>query len=93
MYHGKIQQNPLCAASCHQESSHLPPVLAYRYDFRLYAQNPVFEIVHEESVKVYLNIHACVVITQRECSVEPSMRRILCDLRISHPSPVLANDF
>ena len=38
----------------------------------LYAQNPVFEIVHDESVKVYLHIHV-----QRECSAEPSMRRIL----------------
>ena len=26
---------------------------------RLYAQNPVFEIVHGESVKVYLHIHTC----------------------------------
>ena len=74
MYHGNVQQNTLCAASCHQESSHLSPVLAY--DFlsrcksgtltstplyssidRLYAQNPVFEIVHEESVKVYLHMY------------------------------------
>ena len=40
---------------------------------RLYAQNPVFEIVREESVKVYLHIHV-----QRECSAEPSsMRGIL----------------
>ena len=41
---------------------------------RLYAQNPVFEIVDDESVKIYLHIHV-----QRECSAEPSMRRILCD--------------
>ena len=36
---------------------------------RLYAQNPGFEIVREQSVKVYLSTHA-----QRECSAEPSMR-------------------
>ena len=39
---------------------------------RLYAQNPVFEIVPEESVKVYLQINV-----QRECSAKPSMRGIL----------------
>ena len=33
----------------------------------------MFEIVREESVKVYLHIHV-----QRECSAEPSMRGILC---------------
>ena len=32
----------------------------------------VFEIVHDESVKVYLHIHI-----QQRCSAEPSMRRIL----------------
>ena len=42
----------------------------------LYAKNPVLEIVHEESVKVYhLDLHRHV---QREYSTEPSMRRILC---------------
>ena len=35
---------------------------------------PVFEIVHDESVKVYLHTHV-----RRECSAEPSLRRILCD--------------
>ena len=40
---------------------------------RLNAQNPVFEIVREESVKVYLHMHK-----QRECSAESYMRRILC---------------
>ena len=90
MYNGNVQQNYLCAAICHYESSHLSPVFAYDflsrskvstptstqlYSFsRLYAQNPVFEIIHDESVKVYLHIHV-----QRECSAEPSMRRILCD--------------
>ena len=39
---------------------------------RLYAQNPVFEIVREERVKVYLHMYV-----HRECSAEPSMRRIL----------------
>ena len=41
---------------------------------RLYAQNSVFVIVHDESVKVYLHIHV-----QRESSAEPSMRRTLWD--------------
>ena len=71
--------------------SHLSPVLAYdflsrgkfrtltstpMYSSRLYAQNPMFEIVHEESVKVYLHIHV-----DGECSREPStytVRRIMC---------------
>ena len=74
MYNGNVQQNPSCAASCHNESSQLPPVLAYdflsRCKFstptstplyssinRLYAKNAVFEIVREESVKVYLHMH------------------------------------
>ena len=76
MYSGNVQQNPSCAASCHNKSSHLSPVLVYdflsRCKFsstptrtplyisinRLYAQNPVFEIVREESVKVYLHMHS-----------------------------------
>ena len=42
----------------------------------LYAKKPVFEIVHEENVKVYhLDLHIHV---QREYSTELSMRRILC---------------
>ena len=45
------------------------------YSSRLYAKNPAFEIVHEESVKVYY-LHTWYV--QREYSAEPSMRRILC---------------
>ena len=76
MYNGNVHQNPSCAASCHNESSHISPVLAYdflsRCKFstptinstplyssinRLYAQNPVFEIVREESVKVYLHMY------------------------------------
>ena len=74
LYNGNIQQNPLCAVSCHEESLHLAPVLAYGFlsrckfsaptstslysssSNRLYAQNPVFEIVHDESVKVYIHI-------------------------------------
>ena len=39
---------------------------------RLYAQNPVFEIVREESVKVYLHMH------NGNVQQNPSMRRILC---------------
>ena len=70
IYNGNVQQNPLCAAYCHLESSHLSPVLAYdflsRCKFstptmrsinRLYAQNPVFEIVHDESVNVYPHMY------------------------------------
>ena len=69
-----VQRNLLCAAFCHEEFSHLAPVLAYdflsRYKFSthtstllyssiisLYAQNPVFKIVHDESVKVYLPMY------------------------------------
>ena len=69
-----MQQKPLCTASCHKESSHLSPVLAYDFlsrckfstptstplygsIIRLYAQNPVFETVHDESVKVYPHIY------------------------------------
>ena len=40
---------------------------------RLYAQNPVFEIVREESVKVYPHIHK-----QRECPAESYMRVESC---------------
>ena len=58
----------------------------YNSNNRLFAQNPVFKIVLDKSVKVYLHIHV-----QRECSAGPSMRRILCDSGISHLSPVLAN--
>ena len=45
----------------------------YSSIIRLYPLNPEFEIVHDESAKVYLHIHV-----QRECSAEPSMVRILC---------------
>ena len=31
MYSRNVQQNPLCAASCHNESSCIPPVLAYEF--------------------------------------------------------------
>ena len=61
--------------------------ILYNSNNRLFAQNPVFKIVLDKSVKVYLHIHV-----QRECSAGPSMRRILCDSGISHLSPVLAND-
>ena len=46
--------------------------LLHTFVQQLFAQNPVFEIVHDESAKVYLHIHV-----QRECLAEPSMRRIL----------------
>ena len=74
MYSRNVQQHPLCAASCHEEFSHLSSVLAYDFLLRcklstptstplyssinrLYAQNLVFEIVREESVKVYLHLY------------------------------------
>ena len=43
----------------------------YSSIIRLYPQNPVFKIVHDEIVKV-LSTNV-----QRKCSAEPSMRRIL----------------
>ena len=72
-YDGNVHHKHSCAASCHNESSHLSPVDAYdflsRWKFstptstplyrkfkRLDAQKLVFEIVGEESVKVYINI-------------------------------------
>ena len=51
-------ENPLCAASCVTKSIY--PRCKFSnltstpmYSSRLYAKNPVFEIVHEENVKVY----------------------------------------
>ena len=77
----------ICVESC--VTKDLSPVLAYEflsrckfstltstplYSTRLYAQNPVFENVHQQkSVNGYLHIYV-----QRECSAEPFMRRILC---------------
>ena len=66
LYNVNVQQNHLCSASCYKGYSYLSPVLAYdflsRWKFstptstrRLYAQNPVFEIVRQESVKVYVH--------------------------------------
>ena len=65
MYNGNVQQNPLCVE--YRVTKELPiaprfsPTIFYRDDSsvplnssRLYAQNPVFETVHGESVKVYL---------------------------------------
>ena len=68
LYNGNVEQNPLCAASYQYESSHLSPVLAYNFLSRckfstptsaprLYGQNPVFEIVREESVKIYVHMY------------------------------------
>ena len=74
MSNGNVQRNLLCAAFCHQESSHLAPLLAYDFlsrckfstptstllyssIIRLYPQNPVFKIVHDKSVKVYLPMY------------------------------------
>ena len=59
MHKGNVQQkNPLCAASC--VTKNVYPRCKFSnlmstpmYSSRLYAINPVFEIVHEESVMVY----------------------------------------
>ena len=67
-YNGNVQQNPLSAASCVTKdlpiSPRFLPTIFYcdansvllstpLYSSRLYAQNPVFEIAHQESVQVY----------------------------------------
>ena len=57
------QKNPLCAASCVTKNNYprckfSNLMSALMYSSRLYAKSPVFEIVHEESVKVYyLDLH------------------------------------
>ena len=101
MYNGNVQQNSLCAATIHEESLHLSPVLASRSKFstptctplyssnnRLYAQNPVFVIIHDESVKVYLHMYngnvqqnplcveSCVA---KEFSISPRLWRTIFD--------------
>ena len=105
MYNGNVQQNSLCAATCHEESSHLSPVFAYNFLSRskfgtptstpsyssinrLYAQNPVFAIIHDESVKVCLHMYngnvqqnslsveSCVT---KEFSVSPRLWRTIFD--------------
>ena len=60
---------------CKSKTPTINSTLLYSSIVRLYAQNPVFETVHEKSVKVYISTQH----VQRDCSVEPSMRRILCD--------------
>ena len=66
-------------------SPRFSPTIFYRdANSVLLLAHPVFEIVRDESVKVYLHMFNRNV---------PSMRRILCHLEISHVSPVLANDF
>ena len=71
MYNGNVQQNPLCAGSCVTNiSTSLPGsrlrilsrcILSvstrYVQQCRIYAQNPVFEIVNEQSAKAYLFTH------------------------------------
>ena len=65
MYKGNVQQkNSLCAASCYV-TENISPRCKFSnlastpmYSSRLDAKNPVFQIVHEESVKVYhLHMH------------------------------------
>ena len=68
MYNGNVQQNPSCAACCHPvlaydflsrfKFSTVPTSTPFYSSInRLYAQNPRFEIVREESVKV--SIYTC----------------------------------
>ena len=58
LYTRNVQQNPICAAPCNTN-----PVLLlnstslYSGINTLYAQNRVFEIVHDESVKAYLRMY------------------------------------
>ena len=46
---------PKTGTNCNIPAS--SPIVEYSSINRLYAQNPVFEIVYQESVKVYLHIH------------------------------------
>ena len=69
LYNGNVRQNVLCAASCVTKDIHISlrfsPAFFYRdvnsvllvVLIRFYAQNPVFEIVHDESVKAYLHMY------------------------------------
>ena len=53
MYNRNVQQNRRSSILCHSKgitSTHL-------YSSRLYVQNPVLEIVHRQSVKVYLHMY------------------------------------
>ena len=84
MYKGNVQQeNLLCAASCVTVNKNISLRCKFSnlantpmYSSRLYAKNPVFETVDEESAKVY---HLPGTHVQREYSETPSMRRTLCD--------------
>ena len=59
LYNGNVQQNPLCAASCDANSVLLLAHLCTASGINtLYAQNPVFEFVHNESVKVYPHMYS-----------------------------------
>ena len=57
LYNGNVQQNPLCAASCDANSVLLLAHLCAAVLKTLYAQNPVFESVHDESVNVYPHMY------------------------------------
>ena len=50
--------------------THTSSTLLYSSIIRLYPQNPVFEIVHDESVKVYLHIHVQRDVQQNPLCVE-----------------------
>ena len=69
---GNVQRNPLCAAYCVTKDIHISPRFSpaffiaiqinstslYSGINTLYAQNPVFEIVSDESVKVYPHMYS-----------------------------------
>ena len=90
MYEGNVQQNTLCVESCVTQEFSISPQFSptisrcksststgtplYSSINRLYAQNPVFEIVREESVKVYLQMHNRNV-QQNPLCVEPCVTK------------------
>ena len=93
IYKGNVQQkNPLCAASC--VTKNIYPRYKFNnltntpmYSSRLYAKSTVFEIVHEESVKVYHLIYTC---TTGIFSRTPYAQNPVCHYGTSHLFPVLA---
>ena len=61
MYHENVQQNlsPVLAYDFLSRCKSSTPTSTHLYSSidKLYAQNPVFEIVHKKSVKVYLHMY------------------------------------
>ena len=81
LYIGNVQQNLRCKFSTPSSTS------LYRGINTLYAQNPVFEVLHDESVKVYPHMYNG-NIQQNPLCVESCVTK-----EIFHVSPVLANNF